>query len=104
MILGPAPLPTSTWLIGGGLLTPSFALYRFHYNINSFQLLNLLFLTRSICSSLGLSEPPRGTKQAAELTSADLERMRAYAGTYYLSTLCVVHAACMNGVRDGPLS
>jgi len=63
------------------MLTKSTA--RYHYNLSSFKMLNLLFLARSICSALGLSEP---FKQK-EHTSESLERMRAYAGTYYLSAM-----------------
>ncbi|KAK6210260.1 trna processing endoribonuclease [Colletotrichum tabaci] len=82
----------------------------FHYNINSYQLTNLLFLARSMCVSLGFKENPiqfkeRGkggacsisvqnsdadskTKvQTKEQISARLELMRAFAGCYYLNTL-----------------
>ncbi len=71
---------------------------RYRYNLNSFQVLNLLFLARSICSSLGLSEPPSDAKQK-EHTSESLEKMRAYAGTYYLSTMSVSLPYGMHGGR-----
>ena len=53
--------------------------------MNSFQITNLLFLTRSIAMSLGFTESQAWTKQA-EHTSGCLEQMRAFAGTYYLVT------------------
>ncbi|KAK0621380.1 hypothetical protein B0T17DRAFT_493895 [Bombardia bombarda] len=58
----------------------------FHYNLNSFQMTNLLFLARSICSCLGFTESQSATKQK-EHSSACLEEMRAFAGTYYLVTV-----------------
>ena len=60
----------------------------YHYNLNSFQLTNLLYLARSICSSLGLTELQRRAEQRELEPTADcLEHMRAYAGTYYLTTV-----------------
>jgi hypothetical protein len=58
----------------------------FRYGLNSFQLTNLLFLARSICVSLGLGESQASAKQQVHM-SQSLERMRAYAGCYYLVTL-----------------
>lgn len=81
---------------------------RYHYNISSFQLTNLLFLARSMCVSLGFKDSPikireRGKgicvnlqdrevesktkEQTKEQTSSRLELMRAFAGCYYLNTL-----------------
>ncbi|KAL0931652.1 tRNA processing endoribonuclease [Colletotrichum truncatum] len=76
----------------------------YHYNINSFQLTNLLFLARSMCISLGFKDNPISIKErergicinvqdpaAATVTkeqmSTRLELMRAFAGCYYLNTL-----------------
>ncbi|KAF6830530.1 tRNA processing endoribonuclease [Colletotrichum plurivorum] len=76
----------------------------YHYNINSFQLTNLLFLARSMCISLGFKESPLsikgkdkrilinlpspGTEAATPaLSPARLELLRAFAGCYYLNTL-----------------
>ncbi|KLU84272.1 hypothetical protein MAPG_03316 [Magnaporthiopsis poae ATCC 64411] len=56
----------------------------FNFGMTSFQINNLLFLARSLCVSLGLGEPQGNS---GPLTSARLEEMRAYAGTYYLVTL-----------------
>jgi hypothetical protein len=58
----------------------------FHYNLNSFQMTNLLYLARSICVSLGLSES-RGMMKESDYTSECLEQMRGFAGTYYLVTV-----------------
>ena len=68
-------------------LTDDFSLswFRYLYNLNSFQITNLLFLTRSIAMSLGFTESQAWTKQT-EHTSGCLEQMRAFAGTYYLVT------------------
>lgn len=49
----------------------------------SFQLTNLLFLSRSICVSLGFNESQAFSKQQ-DHTVTDLEQMRAFAGVYYL--------------------
>lgn len=49
----------------------------------SFQLTNLLFLSRSICVSLGFNESQAFSKQH-DHTVTDLEQMRAFAGVYYL--------------------
>ncbi|GAB1320540.1 Transcription factor domain-containing protein [Madurella fahalii] len=58
----------------------------FHYNLNKFQMTNLLFLARSITAGLGFAEtgalPDKGG-----YTSESLEKMRAFAGTYYLVTI-----------------
>ncbi|KAB5570063.1 hypothetical protein GE09DRAFT_957073, partial [Coniochaeta sp. 2T2.1] len=62
----------------------------FHYNLNSFQMTNLLYMARSICMSLGLNEKGQGVKQSenpADYSSQALEHMRAFAGTYYLVTV-----------------
>jgi hypothetical protein len=58
----------------------------FHYSLNSFQMTNLLYLARSICMSLGLAEG-QGAPKPGEPASQCLERMRAFAGTYYLVTV-----------------
>lgn len=50
---------------------------------------NLLFLARSITASLGFAEagaPP----DKGGYTSEALEQMRAFAGTYYVVTMCVL--------------
>ncbi|OAA57845.1 thiamine biosynthetic bifunctional enzyme [Niveomyces insectorum RCEF 264] len=65
----------------------------FHYNINSFQLNNLLFLARGMCVSLNLCEPApsisgTGAGTGDEPVSSDtLDKMRTYAGTFYLISL-----------------
>jgi hypothetical protein len=59
----------------------------FHYNLNSFQMTNLLYLARSICMSLGLIEKGQGLMDETEQSSQSLEQMRAFAGTYYLVTV-----------------
>ncbi|KAK2013239.1 hypothetical protein LZ32DRAFT_530761 [Colletotrichum eremochloae] len=84
----------------------------YHYNINSYQLTNLLFLARSMCISLGFKDNPikfkgrgkgdcgisgisvqspddesKAKPQTREAVSARLELMRAFAGCYYLNTL-----------------
>ncbi|KAE9567397.1 hypothetical protein CGCF415_v008333 [Colletotrichum fructicola] len=77
----------------------------YHYNINSFQLTNLLFLARSMCISLGFKDNPISVKEkntqicidvkdtdapavmTKEQMSTRLELMRAFAGCYYLNTL-----------------
>lgn len=59
---------------------------RFHSNSNSFQLTNLLFLVRSICVSFGFKDSQRSTRPQTH-DSASLERMRTYAGAYYLVTM-----------------
>jgi hypothetical protein len=58
----------------------------FHYNLNSFQMTNLLYLARSICMSLGLNEG-HGLVRQGEHSPQRLEQMRAFAGTYYLVTV-----------------
>ncbi len=47
---------------------------------------NLLFLMRSICTSLGFTEAQKDTSPM-DHSPRTLEQMRAYAGTYYLVTL-----------------
>jgi hypothetical protein len=59
---------------------------RYHYNVNSFQMANLLFLTRSITSSLGSVDSADRAENGA-YSSESLEQMRAFAGTYYLVTM-----------------
>lgn len=59
----------------------------FHYNLNSFQLTNLLYLARSVCASLGLHHVAAHHRDANPLTSETLEQLRAFAGTYYLVTV-----------------
>ncbi|TEA19335.1 hypothetical protein C8034_v000745 [Colletotrichum sidae] len=76
----------------------------YHYNINSFQLTNLIFLARGMCISLGFKENPISVKgkdkgimidvqspeagrKTAEQRPTRLELMRAFAGCYYLNTL-----------------
>ncbi|KAK2054387.1 hypothetical protein LY76DRAFT_233946 [Colletotrichum caudatum] len=84
----------------------------YHYNINSYQLTNFLFLARSMCVSLGSKDSPikikgrgkgdccmggmcvqnqdddsKAKPQSRESVSARLELMRAFAGCYYLNTL-----------------
>ncbi|KAK0711171.1 hypothetical protein B0H67DRAFT_278024 [Lasiosphaeris hirsuta] len=58
----------------------------YHYSLNSFQMTNLLFLARSMCNGLGFSEL-QGPPQLGDLSSECLERMRAFAGTYYIVTV-----------------
>ncbi|KAK1751659.1 protein priB [Echria macrotheca] len=58
----------------------------YHYNLNSFQMTNLLYLARAMCANLGFSEL-QGTKEPKSFSSECLERMRAFAGTYYLVTI-----------------
>ncbi|KAK0646039.1 hypothetical protein B0T16DRAFT_151968 [Cercophora newfieldiana] len=58
----------------------------YHYNLNSFQMTNLLYLARSMCVGLGFSEL-QGTKESNDHSSEFLERMRAFAGVYYLVTV-----------------
>ena len=63
-------------------------MHMYHYNLNSFQMTNLLYLARSMCASLGFSEL-QGTNEPKDFSSECLERMRAFAGTYYLVTVYV---------------
>ncbi|KAM0334122.1 hypothetical protein ACHAQA_001142 [Verticillium albo-atrum] len=58
----------------------------FHYNVNSYQLTNLLFLARSMCITLGFREAQTGLTPK-EATTRGLEYMRAFLGCYYLNTL-----------------
>ncbi|KAM7193295.1 hypothetical protein V8F20_008490 [Naviculisporaceae sp. PSN 640] len=62
----------------------------YHYNLKSSQLTNLVFLARSICSSLGLTESTHLNSVKGRLdqfTPKCLENMRALAGTYYITTI-----------------
>lgn len=61
--------------------------FRYHYNLNNFQMVNLLFLARSITTSLGSAELKGPPDQATGYDSESLEQMRAFAGTYYLVTM-----------------
>ncbi|KAM0281351.1 hypothetical protein ACHAQH_003619 [Verticillium albo-atrum] len=58
----------------------------FHYNMNSYQLTNLLFLARSMCITFGYRDTQAG-RTPEEATLRSLERMRAFLGCYYLNTL-----------------
>ncbi|TLS22751.1 uncharacterized protein PpBr36_06044 [Pyricularia pennisetigena] len=65
----------------------------YNFNMNSFQITNLIFLARSICVSLGTGEGPSlsplqplGSMTSDPLAPESLEKMRAFAGTYYLVT------------------
>lgn len=49
-------------------------------------MVNLLFLARSITTSLGFAGL-RGSPDEAGYDSESLEQMRAFAGTYYLVTM-----------------
>jgi hypothetical protein len=60
----------------------------YHYNLNSFQVVNLLFLARSITTSLRTTELK--TLEDGKYASESLEHMRAFAGTYYMVTMLVV--------------
>lgn len=55
---------------------------RLHYCLNGFQLTNALFLCRSLCVALRLTKDAAGPHD-----STALERMRAFAGCYFLNTL-----------------
>ncbi|KAM7199817.1 hypothetical protein V8F33_004221 [Rhypophila sp. PSN 637] len=62
----------------------------YHYNLKSFQLTNLIFLARSICSSLGLTESTHLNSVKGRLdqfTPKCLENMRALTATYYITTI-----------------
>jgi hypothetical protein len=59
----------------------------FHYNLNSFQLMNLLYLARSLCAFLGLHHVPTHHQNPRPPTSETLEHLRAFVGTYYLVTV-----------------
>ncbi|EFX00747.1 thiamine biosynthetic bifunctional enzyme [Grosmannia clavigera kw1407] len=66
----------------------------FHYNINSFQLNNLLFLARGITVSLGLGEPhpPSSSPDVPDgYTSEVLQKMRCFSGTFYLATVATTN-------------
>ncbi|KAK4147041.1 uncharacterized protein C8A04DRAFT_9434 [Dichotomopilus funicola] len=55
----------------------------YHYNLNNFQMVNLLFLAQSVTASLGTVEP----NEEGDYDTEALEQMRAFATTYYLVTL-----------------
>ncbi|KAH6624905.1 hypothetical protein B0J18DRAFT_194851 [Chaetomium sp. MPI-SDFR-AT-0129] len=55
----------------------------YHYNLNNFQMVNLLFLAQSVTASLGTVEP----NEDGDYDTEALEQMRAFATTYYLVTL-----------------
>lgn len=57
---------------------------RFHYALKSTQLTNLLFLARAMC--VNLSSSGLGPTQD-DSSYANMDNLRAYAGTYYLNTL-----------------
>jgi hypothetical protein len=59
---------------------------RFHYDLNSFQVTNLLYMMRSLCVGYGWSESQNADK-LKKMGSSGLEQMRAYCGAYYTSTL-----------------
>ncbi|KAK4157889.1 hypothetical protein C8A00DRAFT_11257 [Chaetomidium leptoderma] len=58
----------------------------YHYNLNNFQMVNLLFLARSITTSLG-SVDLKSVPDKEGYGTECLEQMRAFAGTYYLITI-----------------
>ncbi|KAK8126103.1 uncharacterized protein PG998_001862 [Apiospora kogelbergensis] len=57
----------------------------FHYALSTFQVTNLLGLARSLCTSLGFNEN-KTEMEPRDYGAVQLEQMRAFAGTYYLST------------------
>ncbi|KAK8140401.1 cercosporin resistance [Apiospora sp. TS-2023a] len=57
----------------------------FHYALTTFQVTNLLGLARSLCTSLGFNEN-KTEMEPQGYGSEKLDQMRAFAGTYYLST------------------
>ncbi|KAK7969192.1 hypothetical protein PG988_008265 [Apiospora saccharicola] len=57
----------------------------FHYALTTFQVTNLLGLARSLCTSLGFNEN-KTEMEPQDYGSEKLDQMRAFAGTYYLST------------------
>ncbi|KAL9941940.1 hypothetical protein ACHAQF_003419 [Verticillium nonalfalfae] len=58
----------------------------FHYNMNSYQLTNLLYLARSMCVTLGARDAQVGLTPT-EAAARRLEYMRAFLGCYYLNAL-----------------
>lgn len=60
--------------------------FRFPIASKSFQLTNFLYLLRSICLSLDFNESSQGPFKQKEHSSASLERMRAFMGSFYLLT------------------
>lgn len=73
----------SSWRAAPGNREANKPFSRFYMSSKSFQLTNLLFLSRSICVSLGFNESQEFSKQQ-DHTAANLEQMRAFAGVYYL--------------------
>ncbi|KAK4169215.1 protein priB [Cladorrhinum sp. PSN259] len=57
----------------------------YHFNLDKYQTTNLLFLMRSITTTLGFEAAASDDQN--NWTSEILERMRAFAGTYYLATI-----------------
>jgi hypothetical protein len=55
---------------------------RLHFDLNGFQLTNLLFLARGLCINLGT-----GSKDVDVYDSETLEQMRAITGCYYLNSM-----------------
>lgn len=60
---------------------------RFHVNLQSFQMTNLLFLMRSICVCLGFYETKDNLLRQTEISSHCMEAMRAYVGVYHVVTM-----------------
>ncbi|KAK4106558.1 hypothetical protein N658DRAFT_415141 [Parathielavia hyrcaniae] len=58
----------------------------YHYNLDNFQMVNLLFLARSITLSLGSAEI-KSFPEDGGYSSESLELMRAFTGTYYVVTI-----------------
>ncbi|KAK4044033.1 hypothetical protein C8A01DRAFT_12582 [Parachaetomium inaequale] len=79
----------------------------YHYNLNNFQMGNLLFLARSITTSLGTAEP-KGVPGKEGYDAKCLEQMRAFVGTYYLVTIAFTTNkrpdALMNNVNTSYLA
>jgi hypothetical protein len=82
----------SCWLLGWSPYLPlgvdacTDSSIRYHYNLSNFQMINLLFLARSISSSLGSVES-KSQLENGGYSSESLEQMRAFAGTYYMVTM-----------------
>ncbi|KAK4247739.1 hypothetical protein C7999DRAFT_40971 [Corynascus novoguineensis] len=79
----------------------------YHYNLSSFQMMNLLFLARSITTSLGTVDTGEMATKGG-CGSGSLEQMRAFAGTYYLITMTFttnkLPDALMNNVNTSYLA
>ncbi|KAH6850201.1 hypothetical protein B0I37DRAFT_352715 [Chaetomium sp. MPI-CAGE-AT-0009] len=58
----------------------------YHNSLTNLQMTRLLFLTRSINTSLGTTEA-KGVSGKEGYSSESLERMRAFVGTYYMVTI-----------------